>query len=120
MKSAALAGACAAALVAAALILSGCNDVGSCPAKTSITPGSACEGDSLECAYDLATPSPACDGTSTTISTSCTCTKGTWACPAPVACAPSGDDGGGDDGGGDDGSSDSPGDDGGGNDAPGD
>jgi hypothetical protein len=37
------------------------------------------------------------DGTSTVLATSCTCTKGTWACPSAVTCpgtdAASGDDG---------------------------
>jgi hypothetical protein len=74
----------------------GCNNVGSCPAKETIMPGGPCSGDSLECAYDLATENPACDGTNTTIPTSCTCTKGAWVCPPPASCE-GGDDGGGGD-----------------------
>ncbi len=81
--------------------LGGCNDVGSCPAPETIMPGGTCSGDSLECAYNLPSPSPACDGTNTTIPTACTCTKGTWSCPSPIDCeGGTGDDGGGDDGGG--------------------
>jgi hypothetical protein len=83
-----------ASIVAFALFSSACNDVGSCPGKETITPGGACSGDSLECAYDLATPSPACDGTSTTIATSCVCTSGAWVCPSAVSCPSAGDDGG--------------------------
>jgi hypothetical protein len=67
---------------------SGCNNgTGDCPPKGSIQPGAACSDDTLQCAYDLSTPSPACDGTTTTIASSCTCTKGTWVCPSAVACA---------------------------------
>jgi hypothetical protein len=72
-----------------------CNDVGTCPSPDSITPGAPCSGESLECAYTLQTPSPACDGTVVEggIATSCVCTAGAWVCPDPVACAaPSGDD----------------------------
>jgi hypothetical protein len=67
--------------------LGACNSgTGNCPAKETIQPGASCDDEHLQCAYDLATPAPACDGTSTTISSSCTCTNGTWACPDPVAC----------------------------------
>ena len=85
--------------------LGGCNDVGSCPAKETISPGGTCSGDSLECAYDLPSPSPACDGTKTTIPTSCICNNGTWSCPSPLSCE-GGDDGG---GGGDDAAGDAAG-----------
>jgi hypothetical protein len=114
-----LAGALVAALAAGA-----CNDVGTCPAADSITPGGACSGESLECAYTLQTPSPACDATTIEggIATSCVCTNGSWVCPVPVTCPPPpGDDGGGpqtgDDGGG---GQESGADDGGGQEASGD
>lgn len=92
-----------------------CNDQGDCPAKESIVAGGACSGEELQCAYDLATPSAACDGTKTTLSTSCICTSGVWACPSAFACetdaaAETGDDGGAETG--DDGSAET-GDDGG-------
>jgi hypothetical protein len=57
-----------------------------CPAKETITPGDSCKDDNLQCAYDLTGPAPACDGTQATIATSCTCNKGHWSCPDPVAC----------------------------------
>jgi hypothetical protein len=82
-----------AALVAAAL--AACNDVGDCPAASSITPGASCSGDNLACPYTLATPSPACDGTTVDggLETSCVCQNGTWSCPSPVSCdAATGDD----------------------------
>jgi hypothetical protein len=75
-----------AALVAAPL--AACNDVGDCPAASSIKPGASCSGDQLECPYTLDTPSPACDGTTVEggLQTSCTCDNGTWSCPSPVSC----------------------------------
>jgi hypothetical protein len=89
------------AALAAVLGLGACNDVGDCPAASSITPGGSCSGDNLECPYTLDTPSPACDGTTVEggLATSCVCTKATWACPAAVSCgAAPGDDAGGADG----------------------
>ena len=84
--------AAAVALLVAALAASGgCNEVGDCPAEGAITPGGSCANSGLQCAYELETPSPACDGTTTTIASSCLCTSGTWACPAPLSC---GEDGG--------------------------
>jgi hypothetical protein len=79
----------ATAILVAALVaaLGGCNSgTGDCPPKASIQPGGSCSDDDLQCPYDLSTPSPACDGTTTTIPSSCTCTDGTWACPSPVVC----------------------------------
>lgn len=51
-----------------------------------IRPGVSCTDEGLECPHDLATQSPACDGTTTTIATSCTCENDKWSCPDPVAC----------------------------------
>jgi hypothetical protein len=91
---------------AAALLVTmgACNTgLGDCPAKETIQPGGSCSDNLLQCPYDLMTASFACDGTSTVINTSCTCTKGTWSCPSPAACdgGAMGADGsgGGDDGG---------------------
>jgi hypothetical protein len=108
--------------VALVAVASGaCNDQGDCPAKESIAPGAACSDDQLQCAYDLATPSAACDGTSTTIASSCICTKGAWSCPSAYSCeagpADGGDEGGTDEGGSGEGGGEA-GDDGGGSDAP--
>jgi hypothetical protein len=87
--------------VSIAALTGACNNVGDCPAPSSIAPGGACSGDNLECPYVLQTPSPACDGTDVAggLATSCTCTGGTWACPSPVSCdtGGAGDDGGGGD-----------------------
>jgi hypothetical protein len=92
----------------AATFAGACNDVGTCPSADSISPGASCSGESLECAYTLQTPSPACDGTMVEggIATSCVCTSGAWMCPSPVACpgpsGPGGDDAGSEDAGGND------------------
>jgi hypothetical protein len=68
-------------------LLGACNTgAGDCPAKEAIQPGAACDDDQLQCAYDLPTPSAACDGTTTVIATSCTCTKKAWSCPSPFVC----------------------------------
>lgn len=93
-------------LVAASLSLSAvpaCNSgAGTCPAKETITAGGACDDDKLQCAFDLVTPAPACDGTNTTVPSSCLCTGKNWVCPDPVACgdaaAPEDDAGATDDG----------------------
>lgn len=85
-----------------AVALGACNDVGTCPAASAVTPGGSCSGDSLECPYTLQSLSPACDGTTVEggIATSCVCTQGSWACPAAVTCPSSGagDDAAGGDG----------------------
>jgi hypothetical protein len=72
--------------LASLLALEACNRQDDCPAKESITPDGPCGSEALQCAYDLVTPAPACDGTSVTLASSCTCTSGAWACPSPVAC----------------------------------
>lgn len=99
--------------------LDACNSGnGDCPAKESIAPGASCSDEHLQCAFGLKTPNAACDGTSTAINTSCTCTNGSWACPDPFVCEAGAGDGG-DDGSADAGDEDrsSPPDDGG-SDAP--
>lgn len=90
--------------VALLMGVAGCTNVGDCPSASVVTPGGSCTGDMLSCPYDLATPSPACDGTMTSISTSCVCTKRAWTCPASVSCpdaAAAADGGGADETGGD-------------------
>ena len=47
---------------------------GSCPDKAAVLPGASCSDNHLQCAFDLTTAGVACDGTSTVIETSCTCT----------------------------------------------
>lgn len=83
-------------IVATALSLLACNDVGDCPAPSDIVPGGSCSGDSLSCPYVLETLDPACNGGMMLdggIETSCVCTQGSWSCPQPVTCSGSGDDG---------------------------
>lgn len=82
---------------------------GDCPDKVAVVAGASCSDDNLQCAFDLTTPAVACDGTSSVVATSCTCTHGHWSCPSAFECeggADGGDGGDGeastDDGGGDD------------------
>jgi hypothetical protein len=101
----------ATAVVVVAVLVACNTGTGDCPAKETIQPGTACSDDFLQCAFDLPTPSPACDGTTTVLASSCVCTKGLWVCPAPVGCPEAGaadgatDDGATDDGATDDGAS---------------
>jgi len=92
--------------------LGGCNSgAGDCPAKETITPGGACDDEHLQCAYDLPSASIACDGTNAVLATSCTCTKGVWACPSAVECPGSDAATSDEDATGDDGATDASGDD---------
>ena len=73
--------------IAGFVALGACNSGNkACPAKESITPGGSCNDEHQQCAYALTTLNAACDGTSTAIETSCTCTNGVWACPETFAC----------------------------------
>jgi hypothetical protein len=74
------------AMASAVATFGACNQQADCPAKGAIVPNAACPGDGLQCPYDLQTPSPACDGTTTTLASSCTCTDQGWSCPSPVSC----------------------------------
>ncbi len=62
-----------------------CSDLGSECAKAQVSPSASCGNDKLQCPFTLDQPN--CDGTSTSVSTSCVCTGGSWVCPSPVACA---------------------------------
>ena len=80
-------GAVAVASLATFSSVTACNHGnGTCPDKAAVVPGASCSDETLQCAFDLTTPAVACDGTSTVIETSCTCTDGTWACPSAVEC----------------------------------
>jgi hypothetical protein len=101
-------GAVGAASLTAFTAVTACNTgSGSCPDKAAVLPGASCSDNHLQCAFDLTTPAVACDGRSTVIETSCTCTDGRWACPSAVECdsgadaadEASTDEAGGDDGG---------------------
>ena len=70
-------------LIAYVLVVTACNAVGDCPAKASVTPGGPCSTDQLQCPYDLTTPGPTCNGSSSLgIASSCICTGGAWSCSA--------------------------------------
>jgi hypothetical protein len=82
-------------LLAVAGTIAACNaSQGDCPGKGTIGPGASCSADQLQCAYDLATPAAACDGTTTVIPSSCTCTEGSWVCPSAFDCDAGSVDGG--------------------------
>ena len=76
----------AASVALAAWVIAACNDLGTCPAAAAVTPDAACSNEQLQCEYDLATPSPSCNGTTTVIPSSCTCTDGAWVCPSAFDC----------------------------------
>ncbi len=81
----------------AAGLVGACSDLSSECASSTIVPSGTCNHDSLQCPYSLDQPN--CDGTSTSIATSCVCQHGAWSCPSAVACEAATDDaGGGDDG----------------------
>jgi hypothetical protein len=85
------------ALVFAGLLATAgaCNTgLGDCPATQTIQADEACTDDNLDCPYDLSSEPASCNGTTTTIKTSCVCTKGTWKCPSPVDCGGGGSGGG--------------------------
>jgi hypothetical protein len=76
------------ALVAVAAGLAGvaaCNTMGDCPTKAQIVPDASCGSDSLQCAYDLPTPTSGC-----VIPTSCACSGGVWVCPSGAVCPDAG------------------------------
>lgn len=68
--------------VAIALVVAACNNVGSCP--STITPGSSCSGDNLECPYTIESSAGACSSIAVdgAVATSCTCSGGVWSCPS--------------------------------------
>lgn len=85
----------AAAALAIALSLAACqaDRIGDCPAKATLSNGAACSDEGLQCPYDIT--QTACDGTTSTVSSSCLCQSGTWSCPDSWQCAvDAGDDGG--------------------------
>jgi hypothetical protein len=52
--------------------------------KATVTPDGTCSEDALQCEYDLQQDN--CDGTFSTVATSCVCTGGAWSCPDPIPC----------------------------------
>jgi len=85
-------------LALAGLALVHCSSLADQCSKAAPTPGVTCDNEGLQCPYSIDQPN--CDGTSTTIATSCFCTEAAWSCPAPVDpvdCPPATDDGGGGD-----------------------
>jgi hypothetical protein len=66
------------------IVCAACSDLGSECAKANVSPSASCGNDNLQCPYTLDQPN--CDGTSSTVSTSCVCTSGAWVCPSAVEC----------------------------------
>jgi hypothetical protein len=58
-----------------------CSGHGSCPPHGRMLTGAVCHGEDLQCPYELTIG--ACDGTSRSIASSCSCKDGHWACPDP-------------------------------------
>ncbi len=67
-----------------------------CPSKSSIQNGASCSDDNLQCPFDVT--QTACDGTVTTVSSSCICQSGAWSCPDNWQCSTDAGDDAGDDG----------------------
>ena len=65
----------------AALASANCSGRGSCPPHGEMATGATCHGEQLQCPYDVVIT--ACDGTTSTITSSCSCENGQWACPDP-------------------------------------
>jgi hypothetical protein len=85
----------AAAALAIALSPAGCqaDRISDCPAKATLTNGTSCSDEGLQCPYDIVRT--ACDGTTSTVPSSCLCQGGTWSCPDSWQCtADGGDDAG--------------------------
>ena len=59
----------------------GCSGRASCPPHGQMVTGDACHGEQLQCPYDVTIT--ACDGTTSAVTSSCSCQNGRWACPDP-------------------------------------
>lgn len=82
------------AVVAAALTAFGAcsdNNTDDCPAKTALKNGDNCTSTDLTCPFDITITG--CDGTDSTVASSCTCTSGQWVCadPGQSQCPPADD-----------------------------
>ncbi len=64
-----------------ALSSADCSGRGSCPPHGQMVTGDTCHGDQLQCPYEVTIT--ACDGTTSTVTSSCSCQNGHWACPDP-------------------------------------
>ena len=64
-----------------ALSSANCSGRGSCPPHGQMVTGDTCHGDQLQCPYEVTIT--ACDGTTSTVTSSCSCQNGQWACPDP-------------------------------------
>jgi hypothetical protein len=91
-------------LAVAGLAGGACGDLSSECASATVSPARLCNNDGLQCPYSLDQPN--CDGTFSSVATSCVCQHGAWSCPSAVACEAATNDGGGDDGAADDAASD--------------
>ncbi len=75
-----------------ALATANCSGRGMCPPHGQMVTGATCYGEQLQCPYGVSIT--ACDGTTSTIVSSCSCENGKWACPDPGTPDCSGVDGG--------------------------
>jgi hypothetical protein len=96
---------------AGGLAVGACSDNNTDACPNTLTAGASCDSPDLQCAVDV--PITACDGTQSTVTSSCTCqvtsTSNAWVCVDPGNQCPdaeSTDDGSTDDGSTDDGSTD--------------
>lgn len=69
-------------------LVGGCrdNNTDTCPSPTAIQNGAECTSTDLECPYDV--PVTDCDGTVSTVASSCTCTQNQWVCTDPTSQCP--------------------------------
>lgn len=70
----------------------GCEAPPDCPARADIHPGGSCSSSELQCNYDA--PRTACDGTTSSVASSCLCQGGHWSCPDAWTCEAGTADGG--------------------------
>lgn len=64
-----------------ALAATDCSGHGTCPSHGLMVTGASCHGDQLQCPYEVTIT--ACDGTTSSIASSCSCESGQWVCPDP-------------------------------------
>jgi hypothetical protein len=70
------------ALSGATLVAPACSGKATCPSHGRMVAGASCNGEDLQCAYDV--PVFNCDGTIGQLESSCSCTDGKWVCPSVV------------------------------------
>lgn len=74
---------CTIGFILACMASGGCSGHGTCPPHGLMVNGATCNGDDLQCEREVTLT--ACDGTQSTVASSCACTDGKWDCPDPGA-----------------------------------